>query len=145
MVLDWPLAFHITFGTYGARLHGGDRPTVDKLHNQYGEPMIEQDSRRLERAVPRQTHATVRFDNDKRLYVEQVVPGICQRGGWTYYICAAQPDHVHNLVSAKTDGQVVRRLLKRWLSESLSERWRDEEIRSWWAEGGSVKWIWKEE
>ena len=27
------ITWHITFGTYGARLHGDERPTVDRNHN----------------------------------------------------------------------------------------------------------------
>ncbi|MFA7235386.1 MAG: hypothetical protein WC058_00860 [Phycisphaeraceae bacterium] len=38
--------WHITFGTYGTRLHGDDRPTVDREHNQRGEAFIEADAER---------------------------------------------------------------------------------------------------
>ena len=32
--------WHITFGTYGTRLHGGSRPSVDKRHNQLDTPFV---------------------------------------------------------------------------------------------------------
>jgi hypothetical protein len=34
------LAFHLTWATYGTRLHGDARNTVDRQHNQYGEPVV---------------------------------------------------------------------------------------------------------
>ena len=34
-------------------------------------------------------------------------------------------------------GEKVRRLVKRWLGQSLSERWPIEEGATWWAEEGS--------
>src|SRR5438876_12296826 len=34
------LAYHITWGTYGTRLHGDPRKTVDRQHNAYGEPIL---------------------------------------------------------------------------------------------------------
>lgn len=42
------------------------------------------------------------------------------------------------------DGGIVRRLLKRWGSEALSERWPLVPGARWWAVGGSVKWVWDE-
>jgi hypothetical protein len=38
--LEQPLAYHITFGTYGTRLHGDARGTVDRRMNEPGEPII---------------------------------------------------------------------------------------------------------
>src|SRR5688500_18791040 len=40
------LAYHITWGTYGTRLHGDPRKTVDRLHNQYGDPVLGYDEHR---------------------------------------------------------------------------------------------------
>ena len=34
------LAFHITWGTYGTRLHGDPRGTVDRNHNHFGDPVL---------------------------------------------------------------------------------------------------------
>ena len=35
-----------------------------------------------------------------------------------------------------------RRWLKRWLGEALSSEWPRPAGSTWWAEGGSVKWVW---
>src|SRR5688572_26695020 len=37
------LAYHITWGTYGMRLHGDPRGTVDRDHNALGSPIIRRD------------------------------------------------------------------------------------------------------
>ncbi len=89
--------------------------------------------------------AIVELTVEQRLVVESAVPQVCDRGGWTCHAVAAGPDHVHALVSADTDPKVVRRLLKRWLSQALSERWPMQPGRSWWADGGSTQWVWKPE
>jgi hypothetical protein len=46
----YPLAYHITFGTYGTRLHGDERGTVDRSMNHPGDPVIgaEPDWQRME-------------------------------------------------------------------------------------------------
>ena len=65
-MLDAPLAYHITFGTYGTRLHGGERLTVDRVHNQYGMPFVEHDAEleKAERDLMR--HDVVRFSQCER-------------------------------------------------------------------------------
>lgn len=82
---------------------------------------------------------------EQRLYAEAAVPNVCVRGGWSLHITACQADHVHTLLSAQAPGKAVRKWLKRWLGESLSERWPTAPGQTWWAEGGSVKWVWDQE
>ncbi|HUT29941.1 MAG TPA: hypothetical protein VMX13_09125 [Sedimentisphaerales bacterium] len=38
--MQYPLAYLITFSTYGAWLHGDNRGSVDKNHNSYGSLFI---------------------------------------------------------------------------------------------------------
>jgi hypothetical protein len=72
---------------------------------------------------------------------EAEVPTICARGGWTYRTCAVGPDHVHILCDLPRDvhGEKVRRLVKRWLGQKLSQRWPLPPDPTWWAEEGSNK------
>jgi len=141
--MNFPLAYHITFGTYGTRLHGSDRPTVDRSQNQFGEPVIGKDlewetiERSLLKFPPR--ILTVR----QRQFVEETMPSICVRGGWEHITTAAAKDHVHNIIRATVDGQDVRKWLKRWISQAMNARWPLLPEQVWWAECGSVKWIWE--
>jgi REP element-mobilizing transposase RayT len=138
----FPLAFHITFGTYGTRLHGDDRGTVDRRFNQPGDPIIgsEPDWEFMElnklRFPPRI------FDLRQRQLVEQLIPDICVRGGWNLQARAAGKDHVHALLTAEADGDVIRKLLKRWLGQSLAVSLPLKPEQTFWAECGSVKWVW---
>jgi REP element-mobilizing transposase RayT len=131
--------WHITFGTYGTRLHGGSRPSVDKQHNERGEAFVPP-------SIDREAFARGRMKFPPRLltpeqcrHVEIELPNICQRGGWVYRVCSAAPDHVHLLcdVIPAVHGEKVRRLVKRWLSQALSEKWPLPDGATWWAEEGS--------
>ena len=117
-----PLAYHITFGTYGTRLHGDPRGTVDRKANKPGDPIIgaEPDWERMERSTLR--FPPVLFDAGSRSFIESVVPSLCDRGGWELHVCAAKPDHVHVLLTASRDAKPVRRWLKTWLSQALNEQ-----------------------
>jgi REP element-mobilizing transposase RayT len=138
--------WHITWGTYGTRLHGGVRATVDRAHNQLGEPFITRDTDRQRTASAMMKFAPIRLTPEQRFCIETTLADICARGGWTYRVCAAETDHVHLLCDVHPDihGKEVRALAKRWSGELLSAIWRLENCATWWAEGGSNKAIHEE-
>ena len=131
--------WHITFATYGSRIHGGPRPTVDRRQNKLGQDyMVDQRGLELHRGSLR-AHDSVTLSQEQRGFIEATVPHICARGGWIIVEVAAAPDHIHVVldVDQKVHGKQVRHWLKRWLSEALDERWQI--ASSWWAEGGSTR------
>jgi len=131
--------WHITFGTYGTRLHGSHRPTVDKQHNRRGTPFLALDAQREQAAQVRMKDPFRLLIAQQRAHIEEQLPAICQRGGWGYRIAAAEGDHVHLLCDVPTavHGKQVRRLVKRWLGQELSECWPLSDTQRWWAVGGS--------
>lgn len=84
------------------------------------------------------------FTTAQQMFIEDAVPSVCERGGWTFIACAAGPDHVHILLRADiaVHGKQVRKWLKRWLTEALNTRWvvpQRHDGMSWFCEGGSTK------
>ncbi len=67
---------------------------------------------------------------------------VCERGGWTLRAVAApaEGNHVHVVLDAAKNRQPkdIRKWLKRWLGEGLSETFGRPAGR-WWATGGSTK------
>lgn len=136
--------WHITFGTYGKRLHGDDQPTVDRDHNRFGTPFLPPDPQREARERARMIAPPVEFTKEQQAFIESAVPGACARGGWRFLTCAAGPDHVHVLLDAdpRLHGKRIRPWLKRWITEALNSRWsapRRPDGMSWWSECGSTK------
>jgi|GEM_PF-571456 len=149
--------WHITFGTYATRLHNDPRPTIDRRHNIVGTPFPPPDPTRQQPP----SHSPLRLTCDQRIHIENTIPMLCTRGGWTFITCAApsetsepgrdgpahipastpgNADHVHVLLSAPRHihGKEIRKWLKRWLSQSLTKAFGPPAKR-WWAEGGSTK------
>jgi hypothetical protein len=52
---------------------------------------------------------------------------------------------VHVCLTGDAEGKRIRTWFKRWLGEALSSRWPLAAGKSWWAEDGSVKWIFDEQ
>ena len=84
--------------------------------------------------------------------VELLLPTICTRGGWTHRTGAASPDHVHEILTSPHDPETIRRLFKRWLGQELSRLLTGEPGcpqpgtgATWWAECGSICWIFEED
>jgi REP element-mobilizing transposase RayT len=139
---NFPLAYHITFGTYGTRLHGSDRPTVDRSQNKFGDPVVGKDAEweTIERSLLKFPARILTIE--QRLFVQEIIPSICVRGNWEHITTAAAKDHVHNIIRADIEGADIRKWLKRWISQAISEKWPLLPDQVWWAECGSVKWIW---
>ena len=142
---DWPLAFHMTFGTYGTRLHGDERSTVARPLNHFGQPFVEPDEIRQQFVFDSMIGNPLYLSAVQRIEIERIAPEICQRGGWDFHIAAAQPDHVHCLLSCRSEPKVARKLLKRWLSDHLTANWALNHSPRWWADGGSGKYVWDED
>jgi hypothetical protein len=81
IVVYSPLAYHITFGTYGTRLHGDARGTVERARNVYGEPIVGRDGEweRIERG--RLGFEPRVFTFEQMIIAEGLIPSICLRGG----------------------------------------------------------------
>jgi hypothetical protein len=137
------LAYHITWGTYGTRLRYGPRPTVSRDQNEYGTPVLRYDEHLWERELSNLMFPPVILTREQMCHIEAITPEICERGHWKYVASAAGPDHAHNVVSSDQDPETIRRLMKRWMGQALSERWprQENESPTWWAECGSIRWI----
>jgi REP element-mobilizing transposase RayT len=145
------LAYHITWGTYGTRLHGDPRGTVDRKHNEFGTPVLGFDEHRWEREKENLKFPPVVLTRDQMRSIESLVPEICERGHWKYITCAAGPDHVHVILKSEHSPETIRRLMKRWLGQKLMQRYKNEPGcpqpgkpgtgATWWAECGSIRWI----
>ena len=142
VVYDPQLTYwHITFGTYGMRLHGGPRLTVDRRHNRRGTRFIEGDAERSMSERNRMKGAPIFLTAAQRALIEACLPSLCMRGGWLFVAAAAESDHVHLLCGADraVHGKQIRALLKRWLTQALNDQWPAPLRSPWWADGGSTK------
>src|SRR3954447_10496252 len=102
--MRFPQAYHITWGTYGARLTGGDKPYVDRWHNEYGTPLPQPDESREDAARERMTEEPVVLTLEQRKWIERAIIELAGRYNWTIHAIAAQSDHVHVVITAMREG-----------------------------------------
>ena len=81
----YPMAFHITWGTKGTRLHGSAKPHVDRDHNKYGTPFASTDARREDESRARMNDDPVYLSPEQRKLVEEAIREGARRYGWTIH------------------------------------------------------------
>ena len=139
-----PLAYLITFRSYGTWLHGDARGSVDRFHNIYGTGRLlpnrqrEQYERRLLALRP------VRLNSRRRAAVERGIRETCAIRKWLLLAFNIRTNHVHTVVSANSPAWIVLNALKANATRSLREAgcWHSE--RSPWASRGSKRRLWTE-
>jgi hypothetical protein len=92
---DGPLAFFLTWTTYGTWLPGDERGWVAKP-GQFREPdanLEQEDSRRM-------TQPAVTLDPKQRQLVERTIADHCQIRGWHLHVVNCLTNHVHVVVTA---------------------------------------------
>lgn len=136
-----PLGYFLSWGTYGTRLHGDPRGTVDRTNTERGDPVLGPDQERWEYERAKMRFSPVVLTREQRLFAESKIPEICERGFWKYHTSAAAPDHVHVILTSEQEPKTIRRIIKRWLGQSMSGNWPLEQGATWWAECGSIKWL----
>ena len=103
--MQYPHAFHVTFGTYMSRPPGSARPHIDKDHNQYGEPFAPTDpeKERWARENAREEPVSLRLEQRKR--AEEAIADLAKRYVWIIYAICANFDHVHLVIFAEREEQ----------------------------------------
>jgi len=131
--IDAPLAFFLTWTTYGSWLPGDARGWVDD----HG--IIRAPNERLVRvAGGLMREPSVVLAVHQRQTVECAIHEQCQFRGWMLHAVSCRATHVHTVVSAtETTPEVALRCLKAWCSRQLSAG--EDRPRKWWTKGGSMR------
>jgi REP element-mobilizing transposase RayT len=114
---DDPIAYFITWTTYGTWLPGDQRGWVERgswepqLPNLYRE----------RHARSMMTEDAVVLTSEQRPVVDQVIVEHCRIRNWFLHARNVRTNHVHVVVSAMVDPKVVREQFKAWASRRLSD------------------------
>lgn len=139
---DRPLAYFITFTTYGTWLHGDARGSVDREHNQVGTPWLEPDSQRRAANRRKMSQDPYTLDDCRRGIVLEAIIEECRFRGWRLYALHGRSNHVHLVVSADQEPEFVMRSCKALASKRLNDAGLDNRTRKRWTARGSRRYLW---
>ncbi len=111
-----PLAYFLTWTTYGTWLPGDERGWVKRGKGfQLPDPVVRADAEAL------MTESVCVLDEAQRDIVEQTIRRHCEIRGWELHAVKARSNHVHVVVSANVKPKVIRDQLKAWCTRKLKE------------------------
>jgi hypothetical protein len=109
---DTPLAYFISFRTYGTWLHGDERGSIDRFHNRYRSPYLPPNPT-WHRYNQQQLKAPPLILGAKqRRVIEDAIRETCRIRKWVLLAFNVRTNHVHTVVSADRDADLVLNAFK---------------------------------
>ena len=139
-----PLAYFLTWTTYGTWLPGDERGWVERKSGfRLPAPL-----KKFE-ALARMTEDACRLSEPERSVVESTIFDHCRIRNWPLYAANCRSNHVHVVVASDKSPRVVRDQLKAWCTRRLKDLVQptpdspsSNRIRTnWWSERGSCRYI----
>jgi REP element-mobilizing transposase RayT len=142
---DDPIAFFLTWPTYGTWLPGDARGWVEYRHGfQLPDPILELESR------ARMTEDACRLSPEQRERIRQQVAETCEFKRWVLHAVNCRTNHVHVVLTSSITPKTIREQLKAWCTRRLNEQQaaagaaQHQQRTNWWAERGSIRWVFHE-
>ena len=142
---DTPLAYFLTFRTYGTWLHGDYRGSVHRFHNVYGTPYIPPNQLRHRYNRQRLKTPPLLLSGAQRHAVEYAVNETCLIRRWSLLAINVRTNHVHAVVAAEEDPERILSALKANATRQLRQDGLWLHDFSPWAGKGSKRNLWNEQ
>ena len=137
-----PLAYLITFRTYGTWLPGDDRGSVDREHRNWSEPLAAADVARRNMAYSRLAAPPVTLTKEQRHLVSGEIQRQCDHRSWLVHAINVRTEHLHLVVRAPQPRERVMNTLKSYLTRRLREAGLWQSPVSPWSRHGSTRYLW---
>jgi len=143
-----PLAYFLTWTTYGTRLHGDSRGTVDEAHNRLGQPRIAPNAERQARSRRKLIQPPYTLSPEAQNIVLSVIRTHSDFRGWRLHAVATPRTHVHVVVDCRVSGEsrtkppeTVMKEYKSWATRELRRLDLAGPDRRIWTDHGSTRWL----
>ena len=142
---DLPLGYLITFRSYGSWLHGDERGSIDRFHNQYKSPYLPPSQRRRELNDRKLKSRPGLLNAAQRRSVEKAIREVCLYRGWILHALSVRTNHVHTVVAIGTlKPERALNAFKAYATRRMRADGNWKRSHSPWADKGSKRWLWNE-
>jgi len=143
---DTPLAYFISFRTYGSWLHGDTRGSIDRFQNKYRSPYISPNVKWNDQNMRRLKAPPVSLGAKQRTAIKAAIRETCEIRKWSLEAINVRTNHVHTVVSAsKKKPEIVLNAFKANATRRLREDRLWTHSFSPWADRGSKRRLWNEQ
>lgn len=141
MAYNNPIAFLLTWTTYGTRLHGDERGTHDGDTNDRGGNFVPPSPRCKNLRRGQSKEQPFILDAKCRGAVSRALAQHAEFRKWHLYAVSVRMNHVHLVVSAGAEPAELLRQLKAYATRGLRDAELIPDRTRVWTEGGSRKWL----
>ena len=140
-----PLAYLISFRTYGTWLHGDERGSVNRFNNRFGTPMLPPNAGWRKQIRKTLSHAPVKLKSRQRVAIEEAIRETCKIRKWEFWITNIRTNHVHTVVSAPCKPAKILSAFKANATRKLREADCWPLSGTPWVDRGSKRYLWTEQ
>ncbi|MBX3458649.1 MAG: transposase [Planctomycetes bacterium] len=139
MAYNRVLAYHLTFTTYGTRLHGDPRGTIMRGRQGRASAIVQPDPVLHDAMADKLKFLPMILTAPLRQVVHQTIESYCQFKSWPLLALHVRTNHVHCVVGAACSSSKVLHALKARATRMLREAGLIAAGRPVWTERGSQK------
>jgi REP element-mobilizing transposase RayT len=140
----FPLAYLITFRTYGSWMHGETRGSVDRNHNVFGTPRLGPNRGRRVAETEQLKHSVILLTKRQRRAVELAIREVCRSRRYDLLAVNARTNHVHAVISGACMPEAILDALKAYATRKLRREGLIPATMKPWARHGSTRYLWIE-
>jgi REP element-mobilizing transposase RayT len=138
-----PIAYLITFTTYGTWLHGDTRGSVGKENNQYGSAYMESSPALYRKEQRNLKNQPVTLSSKQRDIVLQAILKVCKYKGWFAHAVHVRSNHAHIVVSGEKKPEEMMVSFKTYATRALrNNKNTSKRTIKYWTRHGSTKYLW---
>lgn len=138
-----PLAYFLTWTTYGSWLHGDERWSIDRDHNVFRGESIPPDVRRETAARSRLANPGVRLNAATRAIVDSAIREHAHVKGWNVHALNVRTNHAHAVITAQgVAPEIVLVQSKSWATRALRREGLVASTDRVWTTHGSTRYLW---
>ncbi len=141
---EFPLAYLITFRTFGTWLPGDERYSVDRHgQNIWGTPLVAPNQNLYDAMKTEINHSPVKLNDVQRVNIEEAIRELCEKRQYHLHAINARTNHVHTVVTAQIKPERLADAFKAFATKKLREQKLVESELQVWSRGRSRRYLWK--
>jgi hypothetical protein len=138
-----PLAYFLTFCTYGTHLPGDENGWVDSQHSMPFSPMLPRDPHLEAKWKSRLNESPFLLDENARHITLYAVLSVCSHRRWTAHAVHVRTTHVHAAIAGEAAPERMLSDFKAYATRSFRTKAAILR-RRYWADHGSTRYLWNE-
>jgi REP element-mobilizing transposase RayT len=141
---EFPLAYLITFRTFGTWLHGDDRSSINRSNRDVpGTVKLDPNVPLREHMLEKMAQPPVILDSVQRRAVTNAIEQLCGQRNYSLHGLNVRTNHVHAVVAAAAKPERIADAMKAFATKRLRELGLVGATERVWSRGRSRRYLWK--